>query len=165
MADVKFQPSPVQERLFLLGLGLATGMKFYVADGMNLVLIDLTGTLGVSLDQASWILTVYSSALFLGVPVSGWLGGHFGPKRCLIGSIALFAAASAGCAVAFDLQTMLLFRFFQGLAGSTLITAWRAASTRSCHVRSGASTWPRFRSCSTCRARRDWSSAATSPMP
>jgi len=44
-------------------------MEFYTFDSMNLVLADLTGTLGVSADEASWLLTVYSCALFLGVPV------------------------------------------------------------------------------------------------
>ena len=61
--------SPRQTRLLLLGLGLATGMEFSTFDSMNLVLADLTGTLGVSADEASWLLTVYSCALFLGVPV------------------------------------------------------------------------------------------------
>jgi DHA2 family multidrug resistance protein len=42
-----------QTRNLLLGLGLATGMEFYTFDSMNLVLTDLTGTLGVSRDEAS----------------------------------------------------------------------------------------------------------------
>ena len=40
----------------LIGLGLATGMEFYTFDSVNLVLTDLTGTLGVSADEASWLL-------------------------------------------------------------------------------------------------------------
>lgn len=39
----------------LLGLGLATGAEFYTNDAMNLVLPDITGTLGVSFDEASWL--------------------------------------------------------------------------------------------------------------
>ncbi|WP_342629660.1 DHA2 family efflux MFS transporter permease subunit [Nguyenibacter vanlangensis] len=119
-------PTSHQERMLLLGLGLATGMEFYVADSMNLVLVDLTGTLGVSLDQASWILTTYSLALFLGVPVSGWMAGHFGPKRYLIGSVALFAMASVGCMISPGLETLLICRVVQGFAASALITWWRS---------------------------------------
>ena len=80
--------SPSHIGLLLLGLGLATGMEFYTYDSVNLVLVDLTGTLGVSADEASWLLTVYSCALFLGVPVSIWLAGHVGYKRFLITTIA-----------------------------------------------------------------------------
>src|SRR5579863_2432481 len=59
--------------ILLTGLGFATGMEFYTADSVNLVLTDLTGSFGVSCDEASWSLTTYSSALFLGVPICVWL--------------------------------------------------------------------------------------------
>jgi MFS transporter, DHA2 family, multidrug resistance protein len=118
---------PTQIRLLLLGLGFATGMEFYTFDSINLVLADLTGTLGVSADEASWLLTVYSSALFLGVPISIWLAAHVGYKRFLIATILLFAAASMGCAAAPDLRSMLFFRAVQGFAGAGLVVWWRAS--------------------------------------
>jgi DHA2 family multidrug resistance protein len=37
----------------LLGLGLATWTEFYTFDGVNLVLPDMAGTLGLSQDEAS----------------------------------------------------------------------------------------------------------------
>jgi MFS transporter, DHA2 family, multidrug resistance protein len=114
-------------RLLLLGLSLSAGMEFYTFDSMNLVLTDLTGTLGVSRDEASWLLTVYSSALFLGVPVSVWAAGYFGYKRYLIATVITFAFASAGCALSPTLMSMLICRAIQGLAGSGLIVWWRAA--------------------------------------
>src|SRR5580704_7522068 len=86
--------SPAQTRMLLLGLALATGMEFYTFDSMNLVLVDIAGTLGVSTDEASWLLTVYSSALFLGVPLSIWLAGHFGYKRFLMATVVLYALSS-----------------------------------------------------------------------
>ena len=83
--------TPAQTRLLLLGLGLATGMEFYTFDSMNLVLADLTGTLGVSPDEASWLLTIYSCSLFLGVPISIWTAGHFGYKSFLLTSVLVYA--------------------------------------------------------------------------
>src|ERR1700739_1712895 len=93
-------------RMLLIGLGLATGMEFYTFDSMNLVLTDLTGTLGISEDESSWILTVYSSALLLGVPVSMWMAGHYGYKRFLIASVILYVIASLGCAAGPGLQNL-----------------------------------------------------------
>ena len=119
--------SPAQTRLLLAGLGLATGMEFYTFDSVNLVLPDLTGTLGVSADEASWLLTVYSCALFLGVPVSIWMAGHFGYKRFLLATIVAFAGASMGCALSPDLDWMLFWRALQGLAGAGLVVWWRAS--------------------------------------
>jgi DHA2 family multidrug resistance protein len=118
--------SPAHTRLVLMGLGLATGMEFYTFDSMNLVLADLTGTLGVSADEASWLLTVYSCALFLGVPVSVWMAGHYGYKRFLISTIVVFGIASMGCAISPNLDSMLIWRAIQGLAGAGLVVWWRA---------------------------------------
>ncbi len=111
----------------LLGLGLATGMEFYTMDSMNLVLPDIVGALGVSFDEGSWILTVYSCTLFLGVPVSVWMAGHFGYKRYLVASILIFALASIGCATAPDLNVILFWRALQGFAGAGLYVWWRAS--------------------------------------
>jgi DHA2 family multidrug resistance protein len=119
--------APADLRWLLLGLGLATGMEFYTNDSMNLILPDIAGTLGVSSDEASWILTVYSGSLFLSVPVSIWMAGYFGYKRYLIATIVVFAIASMGCAVSPDLPSMLACRAIQGFAGGGLYVWWRAA--------------------------------------
>src|SRR5246500_5761619 len=112
-------------RLLLLGLGFATGMEFYTADSVNLVLTDLTGSFGVSGDEASWSLTVYTSALFLGVPVCVWLAGHIGYKNYLIGSVLLFVAGSVVSATSLSFDSMLVARAFQGVAGAGLVVWWR----------------------------------------
>jgi MFS transporter, DHA2 family, multidrug resistance protein len=115
-----------QTRNLLLGLGLATGMEFYTFDSMNLVLTDLTGTLGVSRDEASWLLTIYNCFIFLGVPLSIWLAGHLGYKRFLMGTIVLFALAAVGCALSPTLGVMLIWRALQGLTAAGLVVWWRA---------------------------------------
>ena len=111
----------------LLGLGLATGMEFYGGDSMNLVLPDIVGSLGVSPDEGSWILTVYTSALFFGVPVSIWMGTHFGYRRYLLTAVTTFAIGSIGCAMAPDLTQMLFWRAVQGFAAGGLYVWWRAS--------------------------------------
>jgi MFS transporter, DHA2 family, multidrug resistance protein len=111
----------------LLGLGLATWMEFYTYDGVNLVLPDMAGTLGLSQDEASWILTTYLSALLFGVPLSIWAAGHYGHLRYIVGSAVVFAASSVACAVAPDFSTLLLCRAVQGVAGAGLTMWWRAS--------------------------------------
>ncbi|GAN55836.1 major facilitator superfamily MFS_1 [Tanticharoenia sakaeratensis NBRC 103193] len=124
------QPTPMtlplrQEKGLLLALGMTTGVEFYVADGLNLILVDIAGAMGISLDQASWILTVYTGAMFIGIPLSGWMAAHFGPRRYLIGSLCLFGISTIGCMISMDFPVFLFWRFIQGIAGSALFTWWR----------------------------------------
>jgi MFS transporter, DHA2 family, multidrug resistance protein len=114
-------------RYMLVGLALATWMEFYTYDGVNLVLPDMAGTLGLSQDEASWILTTYLSSLLFGVPLAIWMAGHVGYLRYIIGSAAVFAGASVACAVSPDFTTLLFWRAVQGFAGAGLTMWWRAS--------------------------------------
>ena len=86
----------------------------------------MTGSFGVSQDQESWT-SLPSSALSLGVPLSIWLAGHLGYMRLLIGSIVVFAAASAACIMAPDFLTMLFWQVIKGMAGAGLTVSWHAS--------------------------------------
>lgn len=118
---------PTQTRRLLLGLGLATWMEFYTSDSVNLVLPDMAGTFGVTQDQASWILTTYSSTLFLSVPLSIWMARYFGYLRYILGSSIVFVVASIGCSLATEFQEMLAWRAVQGFSGAALTMWWRAS--------------------------------------
>jgi MFS transporter, DHA2 family, multidrug resistance protein len=114
-------------RMLLFGLGLATAVEFYTFDGVNLVLPDMAGSFGISLDQASWILTTYSSMMFFGVPLSIWLAAHLRHRRYIIGSLVLFAIASIGSSLSTSFESLLFWRAIEGFAGSGLTMWWRAS--------------------------------------
>jgi DHA2 family multidrug resistance protein len=121
------QISAGQTGKLLIGLGLATWMEFYTFDAVNLVLPDMAGSFGISQDEASWFLTTYSTALFLGVPLSISLAAHVGHLRYIIASSVLFVVASFGCATSHDVPTMLFWRAVEGFAGAGLTMWWRAS--------------------------------------
>ena len=114
-------------KMLLFGLGLATAVEFYTFDAVNLVLPDMAGSFGISRDQASWILTTYSSTLFFGVPLSIWMAAHLRHRRYIIGSVALFAIASIGSSLSSTFESLLFWRAIEGFAGSGLTMWWRAS--------------------------------------
>ena len=57
----------------------------------------VTGNLGISASQGTWIITSYSVAEAISVPLTGWLAGRFGAVRLMTSAMALFGIFSAMC--------------------------------------------------------------------
>ncbi|MDR2463679.1 MAG: DHA2 family efflux MFS transporter permease subunit [Verrucomicrobiales bacterium] len=87
----------------------------------NASLNDIAGALGSSLDEASWVSTAYLVAEIIVIGASGWLCRVFSLKKYLLFSISLFTGASLLCALATNMNAMIVFRALQGLGGGSLI--------------------------------------------
>lgn len=86
----------------------------------NVALPHMQSALSATQDEMGWVLTSYIVAAAIMMPMSGWLANKYGRRKILIGSIVAFTVASALCGVATSLQQIVLFRFFQGMAGAAL---------------------------------------------
>ncbi|MBF2066793.1 MAG: multidrug efflux MFS transporter [Calothrix sp. C42_A2020_038] len=87
----------------------------------NASLQEIQLSLAVSSDEVSWISTSYLVAEIIVIPLSGWLSHVFTLRRYLLVNTALFIFFSVCCTWAWDLNSMILFRTLQGLAGGVLI--------------------------------------------
>jgi len=77
-------------------------------------------TLGASPAELQLVLGAYAIANAALLIVGGRLGDLRGRQRTLRMGLALFAAASVGCAMATDPTTLILFRAAQGAAGALM---------------------------------------------
>lgn len=113
-----------------------TGMKLAIAAtllglGNFLVILDTTianvsipniaGGLGVSVSQATWVITSYAVAEAIMVPLTGWLARRFGGQRVSITSFLAFGVLSLLCGLSSTLGMLIASRVLLGLAGGTLI--------------------------------------------
>ena len=105
----------------LVAFTLATGMEQWTGNGLSVTLTDLTGALGASADEASWAVTVYSTAFAASVALTHWLASFFGNRRLLSLACLLYALASLGCAASTGLAPFLLCRVLQGFAGGVFL--------------------------------------------
>lgn len=105
----------------LITLTLATVAETWATTGVSLTLTDLTGTLSSSSDEASWALTVYTTAFAISIALSHRLSVYFGNRRYLTFCALLYACASIGCAMSGTLSAFLLFRTLAGFAGGAFL--------------------------------------------
>ena len=73
----------------------------------NVALPYIAGGLGVSEDEASWVVTTYLVANAVSLTASSYLAARLGRKSFFLTSLALFTARSVLCGFAPNLQTLL----------------------------------------------------------
>mgnify|MGYP001147969507 CR=1 FL=1 len=88
---------------------------------VNVALNYIAGGLGVSEDEASWVVTTYLVANAIIVMATSFLSKRFGRKAFFLVCLGLFTASSILCAMAWNLQVLLLFRIVQGFAGGGMV--------------------------------------------
>src|SRR5262249_15260301 len=87
----------------------------------NVSVPNIAGSLGISSTQGTWVITSYSVAEAIIVPLTGWLAGRFGAVRVFTTAMSLFGVFSALCGVSNSLGLLVFGRVMQGLSGGSLI--------------------------------------------
>jgi DHA2 family multidrug resistance protein len=126
--------SPALDRSIRLGLvlvvTLVASMEFLTNYAVGVALPDIQGGLAASFDEASWILTTYTTCFLMGLVLSNWLADRIGYRRHMIATVLLFMCSSIGCGLSHTLAQMLVFRGFMGFAGGNFLTRAQTAINR-----------------------------------
>ena len=96
--------------IVLVALMLGTILEVLDTSIVNVALSDMMGNLGATLSEISWVVTGYTVANVIVLPITGWLSARFGRRRYLTASIVLFTAASFFCGTARTLPALVFFR-------------------------------------------------------
>ncbi|MFS2225870.1 DHA2 family efflux MFS transporter permease subunit [Pantoea sp. B65] len=99
---------------------IATFMEVLDTTVASVSLYHIASSMGVSYNEALWVITSYIVANALILPVSGWLANVLGRKRYYMISVALFTLASLLCSIAPTLEWLILARVLQGIGGGGL---------------------------------------------
>src|SRR5271156_4891215 len=116
-------PAVASPWLIAIVVALATFMEVLDTTIANVALPYIAGGLGVSDDEASWVVTTYLVANAVALTASSFLAKTFGRKPFFIVCLALFTLSSVLCGFAGNLQMLLLFRILQGLGGGMVPVA------------------------------------------
>src|SRR5580698_11660724 len=102
------EPIPFRNWLALFGAMLGAFMAVLDIQITNSSLNDISGALGCSLDEGSWISTSYLVAEIIIIGTSAWLARVFSIKRYLLFSVVTFVCFSLMCAFATNLNMMIV---------------------------------------------------------
>src|SRR5690242_18983852 len=104
-----------------IALSLATFMNVLDLSIANVSIPAISGDLGVSPDQGTWVITSFGVANAISLPLTGWLTRRYGQVRLFLASVVLFVIALFLCGLAPSIEFLILFRVIQGAVAGPMI--------------------------------------------
>lgn len=107
--------------LLNIALGLGTFIQILDTSIANVAIPYIAGSMAVSPDQGTWVITSFSASNAVVLPLTGWLSNYFGRVRLFVVSVVLFAISSFLCGLSTTLPMLVFFRTLQGAVAGSLI--------------------------------------------
>src|ERR1700761_5180602 len=107
--------------LTTIAVALATFMNVLDSSIANVAIPTISGNLGVSVDEGTWVITLFAAANAISIPLTGWLTQRVGQIKLFVGAILLFVVSSWLCGIAPNLPVLLAARILQGAVAGPLI--------------------------------------------
>lgn len=111
----------LRRTLVVVGVMAAALMQTLDITITNVALPTIQGNLGASADEGTWVVTAYTIAAIIVIPITPWLQDRFGRKRYFAVSIVGFTLASIGCGISDTLQALIFMRVVQGIFGGGIL--------------------------------------------
>jgi DHA2 family multidrug resistance protein len=102
-------------------VALASFMEVLDTTIANVALPYIAGGMGVSEDEASWVVTTYLVANAIILTASSFLAHRLGRKKFFLISLGAFTLSSLLCGFAPNLNALLLCRILQGFGGGGMV--------------------------------------------
>lgn len=122
--------SPVEPYLLITGrrrtvaalaLGAVNLMVVFDMTIANVSVPHISGNLGITPSQGTWVITSYAVAEAISVALTGWLVQRFGAVRTLLASMLGFGTFSILCGSSLTIDMLVACRVGQGLCGGPLM--------------------------------------------
>ena len=101
------------------------GIGFFIATlDIQIVaasLRDIGGGLSAGTDEVAWVQTSYLIAEIIVIPLAAWLSRVMSTRWLFCVSAAGFTITSLACGLAWNIQSMIVFRALQGFLGGSMI--------------------------------------------
>lgn len=120
-ASANAAANPRVERWVLVASILGSSMAFIDGTVVNVALPTLQQALSATAAEVQWVVESYALVMAALLLLGGALGDKLGRRRVFASGAALFASASFACALAPDVEWLILGRALQGLGAALLV--------------------------------------------
>lgn len=121
-APTRYPPLAGRARLFgTIAVSAAVFMNVLDSSIANVSIPTIAGDLGVSVTQGTWVITSFTVANAITIPLTGWLAQRFGQVRLFVLSTLLFVIASWLCGLSWSFGSLVVFRVMQGAVAGPMI--------------------------------------------
>ncbi len=96
-------------------------MAILDASIVNVALPKIMATFGATVEQIEWVVTAYMIAFAISMPTTTWFQERFSLKKVFIGSLGIFCLGSALCGLAWNEDSLIVFRVIQAFGGGAMM--------------------------------------------
>ena len=118
--------APPNVALTTFGLALASFMQVLDTTIANVSLPAISGDLGGSANQATWVITSFAVSTAIALPLTGWLARRFGERKLFMVSTLAFVIASFLCGLAHSMGLLVAARALQGFVAGPMYPVTQA---------------------------------------
>ncbi|XZF16104.1 DHA2 family efflux MFS transporter permease subunit [Chitinophagaceae bacterium MMS25-I14] len=116
----------MRRTILILTVITAAIMELIDTSIVNVALSHMSGNLGATLEDTSWVITSYAIANVIIIPLTSFLATKLGRRNYYIGSVIAFTFFSFMCGQASNIWMLVTFRFLQGMGGGALLSVSQA---------------------------------------
>lgn len=112
----------MRRTILIITVIAAAVMELIDTSIVNVALSHMSGNLGATIEDASWVITSYAIANVIIIPLTSFLSALLGRSNYYIGSVIAFTFFSFMCGQASNIWMLVIFRFLQGMGGGALLS-------------------------------------------
>ncbi len=104
-------------------IAVTLGMLMSLMDAtiVNVTIPQMQHAFHANLHDVQWVVTIYMLTQAAVIPTAPYLTARFGGKRTYVWTLSAFLLGSLLCGFAWNLPSLIIFRFIQGIGGGILL--------------------------------------------
>ncbi|MEK3795137.1 MDR family MFS transporter [Paenibacillus sp. FSL R7-0204] len=122
------QQAAARNLMWILMLGILA--PIFDTTITNVAIDTLVRELNTSVSIVQWVMTGYLLSFAMVIPITGWAVERFGGRKMWLFSLSLFLLGSVLCSMAWNVESLIIFRTLQGIGGGLLMPIMQTLAVR-----------------------------------